>query len=143
MISAATIRDQFVSVLNAHAQEGLDAFAQQQGGVPVLSHACFKFTDLESYRRYSDAVLALGVVARQDFGGKEITWCHLRDPWVSGGLSLEWLELVEPKQDANLCNAVTSIGYAVPGLQQVVKILSRDDSVVFRYQAQHARDLVR
>lgn len=139
--NALQIREHFTNVLDRHAQEGLDLFQVQNGGIPVLSHACFKFTDLESYQHYNDAVMTLGAVTKQNFGGKEITWCHLHDPWTSGMLCVEWLELVEPKHEAHMCNAITSIGYAVQDLPQTVKILSRDESVLFRYQAKHARDL--
>jgi len=83
----------------------------------------------------------MGPITVQEFGGKEISWCHLHEPWMSGQLQLAWLELVEPKLEPHLCDAITSIGYAVPGLPQVIKIPSRDESVIFRYQARHARDL--
>lgn len=99
-----------------------------------LSHLCFKFKNEADYRTIIESARTLGAITHKEFGGKEITWCRLNAPI----LTLEWLELVQPKTEANDFNGVTAIGYANPAIKDVVKIKSSDDAVLFRYQSLHA-----
>jgi|GEM_PF-5718349 hypothetical protein len=105
--------------------------------IPQLSHLCFKFKSEADYRATIESAQHLGVINHKEFGGKEITWCRLNAPI----LSLEWLELVQPKTESNAYNGLTAIGYAVPELATAVKIQSADGKITFRYQPKHAAQL--
>jgi hypothetical protein len=133
-----TLKEQFSRAFHQWAQEGIDRMSAQS---PTLSHICFKFTDAASYAAGVEAARDLGKVTQEQFKGKEITWCHLRAPLKQDGLTLEWLELVEPKSEPAATNGVSSIGYAIPGMKEAVKIPSKDGNVIFRYQSQHAAGL--
>ncbi len=108
---------------------------------PILSHICFKFNSQSDYLKAVDSAHQLGEVKHQEFKGKQITWCKLNTPFEKGSLKLEWLELVEPKKP-NTFNGVTSVGYCVPNLKETVKIVSPEESVIFRYQSKHASEYI-
>lgn len=122
--------------LRVYAPEGASQ-NPTPGAIPALSHLCFKFKSEADYRTTIQSAQNLGAITLKEFGGKEITWCRLSAPI----LSLEWLELVQPKTEANAYNGLTAIGYAVPALKDVVKIQSKDGKITFRYQPLHAKEL--
>lgn len=131
--------------LNYHARRGMDAFCKWNPDqpAPVLSHICFKFADLESYRAYKAAAETLGSVSTREFNGKEIAWCRLNAPWQQGNLSLEWVEMVEPRTETHPANTVASIGYAVETIGDPLKYDSDDAGIIYRYQSRHAAQLAR
>lgn len=118
--------------LKTYAPEGT-----AQNPAATLSHLCFKFKCEADYRTTIESARGMGVIHHKEFGGKEITWCRLTPPI----LSLEWLELVQPKTENNAYNGVTSIGYAMSTLNDVIKIQSKDKKITFRYQPRHASEL--
>ena len=140
------IKGQFIDALVRWGAEGLERFSAAGigGGLsPILSHICFKFKSEAEYAAYLMAVQTQGTVTRMIHNGKEIVWCRLHSPVQHNALQLEWLELVEPKFEHPAVSGVSSIGYAVPGLSDVVKLPSQDGAVIFRYQPRHAAELVR
>lgn len=126
------------TAMNGLAAEGA-AHRPAGNTLPQLSHLCFKFKSEADYRATIESARHLGSVNHKEFGGKEITWCRLNAPI----LTLEWLELVQPKTETNAFNGITAIGYAIPELTDVVKIKSSDPAVIFRYQAPHANTLAK
>ena len=129
------IYQQSLLTFKNHAGSGIKALKLQQPDFsPVLSHICFKFTDMTSYQEAIEAAKELGTVSNEQFNGKEISWCKLDNPIKSDDLTLEWLEMVEPKIEKNAFNGITSIGYYVPELADVVKIQSIDEAILYRYQ---------
>lgn len=144
-MDAELLKSKFSAAFNASAQDGIDRFRQKfpDAGTPELSHVAFKFTSLESYAETVAAAQVLGTVTHEHFGGKEITWVKLKEPLEKGGLTLEWLELVEPRDEKNSFDGVTSIGFSVPSLDKTIKLPTEDDNVIFRYQSQHARQMAR
>lgn len=139
------LTEQITHAFTTLAQQGIDTFIKRHTnlGTPQLSHICFKFTGPESYAAYVASARNIGSVTSQIFKGKEITWCQLHTPLHQGGLTLEWLELVEPKEEANSFDGVTSIGYAVPNLSETVKLPSGHPDIFFRYQENHASMLAK
>jgi hypothetical protein len=116
--------------------------ARSPGNAAVLSHICLKFKSIASYKETVAAAETLGAVTRQMFKGKEISWCLLNEPLRGkDGLTLEWLELVEPQNETHPFDGVSSIGYTVPGLAEAVKIPSGEGKIIFRYQSAHAASL--
>jgi predicted metalloenzyme YecM len=137
-MSAIPLKKQFSDAFNAYAQEGISAY---KGDVPSLSHVCFKFSSLEKYTDYVEAARGIGRVTQEEFNGKQITWCRLTEPLKKGDLTLEWLELVEPRTEKNPFDGVANIGYCVPSLADPVKKSSADKEMLFRYQAIHAEKM--
>ncbi|MGZ9108966.1 MAG: hypothetical protein ACXW4B_09125 [Micavibrio sp.] len=140
------IKRQFIDALVRWGAEGLERFSAariENGLSPVLSHICFKFQSDAEYAAYVMAMQTQGTVTRVIHNGKEIVWCRLYSPVQHNALQLEWLELVEPKFEHAAISGVSSIGYAVPGLSDVVKMPSQDGAVTFRYQPHHAAELAR
>lgn len=124
---------------NKYAVDGIDTYrAQNLDSLPDPSHICLKFTDLAAYDETKAAAAALGPVYTEQFNGKEIAWCKLRQPLKNLDTDIEWLEMVEPKLEKNSFNGVTSLGYRVQGLgNDVVKLESADKKVIFRYTGRH------
>lgn len=137
------LMEQTTRAFTALARQGVERFTGQYPAHPAprLSNICFKFTGPESYAAYTAAARQIGVVTSQIFKGKEITWCKLHTPLRQDSLTLEWLELVEPKEETNTFDGVTSIGYAVPNLTETVKLPSDHPEIIFRYQENHASAL--
>ena len=134
------MREKFEAALDQYAAEGIAAFTALHPGEPRLSHVCFKFPDAPAFRKGVAEAGTLGALTHKSFGGKEIVWCRLHHPAVAGSLTLEWLELVEPEA-GQAPHGVTAIGYAVTGLEKVIKIPSADGTVTFRFQGAHAAAL--
>jgi predicted metalloenzyme YecM len=130
------LKDQFTAAFDKYAKEGQDAQAGAE-----LSHVCFRFETPEAYAEYVEAARGVGTVTQEQFRGKEITWVKLAQPLEKGGLRLEYLEMVEPRTERHAFNGVANIGYAVAGLNGVVKLPSADGDMAFRYQSQHARQM--
>ncbi|MEZ0224064.1 MAG: VOC family protein [Alphaproteobacteria bacterium] len=142
MTTQALLKQQFSDVFNLYASEGIAWFSQQDpAAAPVFSHVCFKFSSFEAYADYVKAAQELGRVTQEEFNGKQITWCRLTEPLKKGDLTLEWLELVEPRTEKNAFDGVANIGYCVPGLADAVKQSSADKKMMFRYQANHAEKM--
>ena len=139
------IKQQFTDAFTQFAREGIARFknVSPAGPAPRLSHVCFKFKNAEAYESYITAARELGAVKQETFKGKQISWCKLNAPLRKNELTLEWLELVEPRFEQNDFDGVTSIGYCVPGLPEPIKIPLPGTPVVFRYQSQHAAELVK
>jgi len=140
-MSAKTLNEQLLDAFNTYGEEGLDALKDQQSDMPVLSHICFKFASLSTYKAYIQAGNEIGTVTHQRFKDKEISWCKLDQALQNGNLRLEWVELVEPKVENATPDGVSSIGYCVPDLKQTIKLQSKDAKILFRYQANHASDM--
>lgn len=122
---------QATDALARYHQEGLEMLT----ACPVtLSHICFKFSDRRSYRQYLEAATKIGAVFQEEFNGKKINWCRLHQPLSQGDSSLKWLEIIEPKPETNPFSGVTALCYHAPGIDQVTKIQSADNEIVFRYQ---------
>ncbi len=136
----STLKEQFTKAFQSLAQEGIDSF---KDGTPVLSHVCFKFKGQESYQAYVAAARELGQVSQEEFNGKQITWCKLKEPLKKSDLTLHVLELVEPKEEKNAFDGVTSIGYSVADLSKTVKQQTKDANVIYRYQSQHASEMAK
>jgi predicted metalloenzyme YecM len=133
MSDVETLKQQFSEVFNRYAAEGAGRYPDA-----ALSHVCFKFSSMEAYADYVAAARELGRVTQEEFNGKQITWCKLDEPLKNGALSLEWLELVEPRTEKHAFDGVANIGYAVPGMAEAVKSSSADGKMTFRYQKNHA-----
>jgi hypothetical protein len=136
------LREDVSEAFNRHAAAGITAYAGRRDAT-VLSHVCFKFDSMEAYRETIESAKELGTVTQEEFNGKEISWCKLATPLEKGLLKLEWLEFVEPRSENHPFTGVSSIGYAVAGLTEPVKIPSDDDRVVYRYQGKHASELAK
>lgn len=124
------------------ARAGAAAYRTQYGVLPDLSHIAFKFGSPTVYNEYASQAVLLGKVTRKQFNGREITWCQLLTPMQAGKLKLEWLEIIHPGKDPHHLSGVASLGYYVPGLEEVVKIQSSNPEIIFRYQGKHASELV-
>lgn len=132
------LEKEILKAFNRYAREGVDAFkSQHENAAPELSHLCLKFGDMPDYDATVVAAGKIGTVMRQQFNGKEIAWCHLQQPLRGGNISVEWLEMVEPKLEKNPFSGVSSLGYRVADLPELVKIQSGDDRVLFRYLGRH------
>lgn len=141
MPSAQAIQTQISEAFNRYAREGLEALrdvAPDNAPLAEIGHICLKFTSLASYNAYVDAAHALGPVAQEEFNGKQISWCRLKEPLKNGGLTVEWMEMVEPKLEQNDYDGVTSIGYRAKFLTETLKIPSADGAMTFRFQPHHA-----
>ena len=140
-----TLKQQFIDAFTKHAPDGIARFKNEypDSPAPRLSHVCFKFKNPDSYGAYVASARTLGTVTQETFKGKQISWCKLNAPLQKGGLTLEWLELVEPRFEQNDFDGVTSIGYCVPNLPDVVKIPLPGTPVIFRYQALHAAEMAK
>lgn len=143
MSGADTLKKQYSAIFNAYASEGQNKFAQHDphAGAPELSHVCFKFSSMEKYADYIEAAHEIGVVTREHFNGKEITWVKLSEPVIKDGQKLEWLEFVEPRSEKNAFDGPAYVGFAVPSLAGAVKLPSSDGETYFRYQSLHARQM--
>jgi hypothetical protein len=138
-----TLRETVAAAFNRLAREGVAAFrAHDAQARPELSHVCLKFRDMAAYHAHVEAAQGLGPVTREIFNGKEISWCRLDAPLRGNGLTLEYIEFVEPRAEQHDTDGVSSIGFAVPALDAPVKLPSADPGVIFRYQKNHARDLM-
>lgn len=129
---AQQIQQQAAAAFEQYAHEGVLGLALAPV-TPTISHICFKFQSMESYKRYIEAAERFSLVSHEQFKGKEITWCKLDAPLVKDDIVLEWLEMVEPKTEQNEFDGVTSIGYVVPGLPDMIKNFSEDKAILFRY----------
>jgi predicted metalloenzyme YecM len=129
------LKKQFSDVFNAYALEG----AERQGA--VLSHVCFKFSSMQAYAEYVAAAREIGSVTQEEFKGKQISWCRLNEPLQKGSHKLEWLEIIEPREEKNDFDGIANLGYYIPSLPATVKAPSTDGKMMFRYQPQHARDM--
>jgi hypothetical protein len=140
---ALLMQEQASAALQGLGRQGLEALKEQkpEAEAPVISHICFKFGEQNSYTARVMALRGLGAVTQQMFKGKQISWCRLREPLRHQGMALEWLELVEPRHEANGFDGVTSVAYCVPGLSGTVKIPSSDGRIIFRYQGKYAKIL--
>jgi hypothetical protein len=140
-MQSSLIEKQIQSAFNAYVSEGLSLYHAKNGVIPEVSHLCFKFSDKADYKSYQAACSALGNVTTEQFKGKEISWCKLDKPLRLANLNLAWLELVEPKIEAENNTGINNIGYQVSGLKAVEKLSSKDGVMMFRYQGMHANDM--
>ena len=138
-----SLKTMFEHAFSQYAEEGIAAWAEPD--TACVSHVCFKFQDVAAYKAALAAAAALGAVKCEQFKGKEIGWCRLAQPLKmetpQGTLQLEWLEFVEPREDAWHENGVSSIGYHVEGLKAAEKLPSKDGKITFRYQGLHASQI--
>lgn len=139
-MTPAALKEHFTKAFDTLAAAGQQKFGD---GRAELSHVCFKFKSPASYQATVDTARSFGHVTQEIHKGKEITWCRLAAPLKKGELTLEFLELVEPKEELNPFDGVTSIGFYVEGLPAAVKLLSADENVIYRYQGQHAREMAK
>lgn len=138
-MSPAHLKQQISDAFNAYAVEGIACFKEQQlDATPVLSHICFKFTSMETYADYVEAARDIGTVTQKYFNGKQVSWCHLKEPLQAGKLKLEWLEMVEPCFEKNAFDGVDNIGYMMPKMPAAMKLPSTDGKMQFRCQSLHA-----
>lgn len=137
-MTPAALKEQFTKAFDTLAADGQKKFGD---GKAELSHVCFKFTSIAAYQETVTAARSFGHVTQEQHKGKEITWCKLSSPLKKSDLTLEFLELVEPKEELNPYDGVTSIGFYVEGLPSAVKLPSNDANVIYRYQGQHGRDM--
>lgn len=133
-MKAEALLSAVTAAFNAHAQEGIHAW--RQSGTPVLRHICLKFSSLAAYAETIAEAAALGPVVTEEFNGKEIAWCKMKQPLESADNTVAWIEMVEPRLETNAFDGVTSIGYSVEGLTGVVKLPSKDAGVLYRYMGQ-------
>ncbi|WP_435641960.1 hypothetical protein [Micavibrio aeruginosavorus] len=112
--------------------------------VPGISHLCVEFTDDATYSACATMAREWGDVSVRPYNGRDITWCRLKQPFVYGDLTLHWLELLQPVNEPNDFNGVTSIVYAGEHMERIEKLPGPDDSNIrFRYQKFSADKLAR
>jgi len=136
-----TFQQQLRDAFEKYAADGVSAYDVPERAQAVLSHVCFKFESVAMYQDYVAAAQDTGDVFQAVFKGKEVSWCRLYSPLVQGNLALEWIEMVEPRHEANAFNGVTALGYFVKDLESTVKVPSADERITFRYQPMHAAQL--
>jgi predicted metalloenzyme YecM len=136
------LEQQFTEAFDTLARAGSAAYRVKYGVLPVLSHICFKFSSPHTYENYASEAVRLGKVTRTNHNGHEITWCKLHKPLSAGVLVLHWIELVHPAKDAHHATGVSSIGYSVKGLEEVIRLPSANPDIVFRYQGIGAEEMV-
>lgn len=136
-----SLLNDYTEAFETLARAGAAAYRTQYGVLPDLSHIAFKFGSPTTYDEYASQAVPLGTVTRAQHNGHEITWCKLHAPLQAGKLKLEWLEIIHPGKDPHHLSGVSSIGYCVPGLENVVKIQSANPEIIFRYQGKSAAEL--
>ena len=145
-MTAQPLHQQYTEAFERLARAGVAAYRMQHGGIAVLSHICFKFSNLNIYNTSLAEAETLGTVTRTQHRGREIGWCKLDNPLLdnpllAGSIRLEWLEFVQPVKDPSPVSGVASIGYCVKDLEDTTKIQSADPDIIFRYQAKSAADM--
>lgn len=139
-----SIKQHCHDIFERHGAEGAELFKARHPGkaAAVPSHVCVKFTDIEAYAACKNAANDWGALSVRPYQGREITWCKLRAPLISGETAIHWLELVEPADEPNGFNGVTAIVYSVAELGRVEKITaSEENPLLFRYQKFSAEKL--
>ncbi|AGH98208.1 hypothetical protein [Micavibrio aeruginosavorus] len=137
-----TVQDTF----EQYGTMGLDAFKNRfpAKAVPGISHLCVEFTDEETYAACAAQAQEWGSVSVRPYNGRDITWCRLKQPFVHGDLTLYWLELLQPVNEPNDFNGVTSIVYAGDHMERVEKLPGPKNAPIrFRYQKFSAETLAR
>lgn len=129
--------------IDTYASQGVDALHSMHSDLsPIISHICFKFTDQDSYQLISEQAAAFGIVTRETFNNKEIAWLCLDQPIKSSGFTVNWLEMVEPKENPHPENDVAAIVYYTGNIPDVVKIPSDDDKITLRFQPRWVQPVI-
>ena len=136
-MDADTIKKHCQDVFEQHGATGIAQFKTRfpKKFIPKISHLCVEFTDDASYAACASMAATWGDVSLRPYKGRDITWCRLNTPFVHGDLTLYWLELLQPANEPNGFNGVTSIVYAGDAQERTEKIQGPADSNIrFRYQ---------